>query len=99
MDRVEKAAADIEARGRVSIIPPLKHSGVVQAVKAVCTLMGSLETPEITEALSYFISTCENYQTQQSYTVCYNEITTHFIRLINLNNVTSDTIAWQLRRA
>lgn len=68
MDRVEKAAAEIENCGRANA-PSLKHSGVVQAVKAVCMLMGSLETPEITEALSFFVSTCESYPPQPSFPV------------------------------
>lgn len=73
IDKVEKAATDYETSGPSGHGKAcIKHSGVIQAVKAVCTLMGSLETPEITEALSFFMSTCENYPPQLSFPVSHN---------------------------
>lgn len=39
----------------------LKYSKVVQAVRAVCTFMGQLETQEISEALYSFVETCEKF--------------------------------------
>lgn len=70
IDKVEKAATDYETSGPSGHgTACIKHSGVIQAVKAVCMLMGSLETPEITEALSFFMSTCENYPPQLSFPV------------------------------
>jgi predicted neutral ceramidase superfamily lipid hydrolase len=39
-------------------MPPLQAKGVVQAVKAVCALMGNVETQEITEAVESFKSVC-----------------------------------------
>lgn len=50
-------------------VDSLKHSRVVQAVKAVCTFMGQIETQEISETLYSFKEVCEKLMdsSQNSY--------------------------------
>lgn len=45
----------------------LSCSGVVQAVKAICALLGSLDTVEITDAVECLKNVCANVQTVFSY--------------------------------
>lgn len=51
MERLETTARDNSS---------LQSNGVVQAIKAVCTLMGMVETPDITEVVDKLVSNC-NY--------------------------------------
>lgn len=59
MERVETAAQQLATTNQGSVLlPQLQPHGVVQAVKAVCALMGSIETIEITEAVDNFVNAC-----------------------------------------
>ncbi|XP_020281891.1 phosphatidylinositol 4-phosphate 3-kinase C2 domain-containing subunit beta isoform X3 [Pseudomyrmex gracilis] len=59
MERVESAAQQLATTNQGSVLlPQLQPHGVVQAVKAVCALMGSIETFEITEAIDNFVNAC-----------------------------------------
>ncbi|XP_054004897.1 phosphatidylinositol 4-phosphate 3-kinase C2 domain-containing subunit beta isoform X1 [Hylaeus anthracinus] len=59
MERVETAAIQLATTDHSSsLLPQLQPRGVVQAVKAVCALMGNIETFEITEAVDNFVNAC-----------------------------------------
>ncbi|XP_049937857.1 phosphatidylinositol 4-phosphate 3-kinase C2 domain-containing subunit alpha isoform X1 [Schistocerca serialis cubense] len=58
MERVHHAALQMAEKNNPSVMPSLQSKGVVQAVKAVCTYLGNIETQEITEALEGFKSAC-----------------------------------------
>ncbi|XP_072757955.1 phosphatidylinositol 4-phosphate 3-kinase C2 domain-containing subunit beta isoform X8 [Anoplolepis gracilipes] len=59
MERVESAALQLLNTNQGSVLlPQLQPHCVVQAVKAVCALMGSIETFEITEAVDNFVNAC-----------------------------------------
>ncbi|XP_044594663.1 phosphatidylinositol 4-phosphate 3-kinase C2 domain-containing subunit beta isoform X2 [Cotesia glomerata] len=59
MERVETAAIQLAAPNHSSsLLPQLQPRGVVQSVKAVCALMGNIETYEITEAVDNFVNAC-----------------------------------------
>ncbi|XP_071564109.1 phosphatidylinositol 4-phosphate 3-kinase C2 domain-containing subunit beta isoform X3 [Temnothorax nylanderi] len=59
MERVETAALQLATTNQGStLLPQLQPHGVVQAVKAVCALMGNIETFEITEAIDNFVNAC-----------------------------------------
>lgn len=59
MERVENAALQLVNTNQGSVLlPQLQPHCVVQAVKAVCALMGSIETFEITEAIDNFVNAC-----------------------------------------
>lgn len=59
MERVETAALQLATTNQGStLLPQLQPHGVVQAVKAVCALMGNIETFEITEAVDNFVNAC-----------------------------------------
>ncbi|XP_011297544.1 phosphatidylinositol 4-phosphate 3-kinase C2 domain-containing subunit beta isoform X2 [Fopius arisanus] len=59
MERVETAALQLATSNHSSsLLPQLQPRGVIQAVKAVCTLMGNIETCEITEAVDNFTNAC-----------------------------------------
>ncbi|XP_043267002.1 phosphatidylinositol 4-phosphate 3-kinase C2 domain-containing subunit beta isoform X2 [Venturia canescens] len=59
MERVETAALQLATTNHsASLLPQLQPRGVVQAVKAVCALMGNIETYEITEAVDNFVNAC-----------------------------------------
>jgi phosphatidylinositol-4-phosphate 3-kinase len=59
MERVENAALQLATMNHgSSLLPQLQPRGVVQAVKAVCALMGSIELFEITEAVDNFVNAC-----------------------------------------
>lgn len=59
MERVETAAIQLATTNHSStLLPQLQPRGVVQAVKAVSALMGSIETFEITEAVDNFVNAC-----------------------------------------
>ncbi|XP_015112954.1 phosphatidylinositol 4-phosphate 3-kinase C2 domain-containing subunit beta [Diachasma alloeum] len=59
MERVETAALQLATTNHSSsLLPQLQPRGVIQAVKAVCALMGNIETCEITEAVDNFTNAC-----------------------------------------
>lgn len=59
MERIENAAVQIATTNHgSSLLPQLQPRGVHQAVKAVCVLMGNIETYEITEAVDNFVNAC-----------------------------------------
>ena len=58
MERVQTAASQMCSHHVPGLMPQLQAKGVVQAVKAVCTLMGNVETQDITEAVEGFMSVC-----------------------------------------
>ncbi|XP_012237472.1 phosphatidylinositol 4-phosphate 3-kinase C2 domain-containing subunit beta isoform X1 [Bombus vosnesenskii] len=59
MERVETAAIHLATTNHgSSLLPQLQPRSVVQAVKAVCALMGNIETFEITEAVDNFVNAC-----------------------------------------
>ncbi|XP_033209286.1 phosphatidylinositol 4-phosphate 3-kinase C2 domain-containing subunit beta isoform X2 [Belonocnema kinseyi] len=59
LERVENAAVQLATTNQgSSLLPHLQPRGVVQTVKAVCALMGSIETYEITEAVDNFVNAC-----------------------------------------
>lgn len=59
MERVEIAALQLATTNQGStLLPQLQPHGVVQAIKAVCALMGNIETFEITEAVDNFVNAC-----------------------------------------
>ncbi|XP_046487205.1 phosphatidylinositol 4-phosphate 3-kinase C2 domain-containing subunit beta isoform X2 [Neodiprion pinetum] len=56
MERVETTALQMATTNHTSsLFPQFKPRGVVQAIKAVCALMGNVETVEITEAVDNFV--------------------------------------------
>lgn len=61
MERVETAAVQLASVNHgTSLLRQLQPQGVTQAVKAVCALMGCVETCEITEAVDNFVNaTCK----------------------------------------
>lgn len=61
IQKVEKAATDIDKSGLSNITPSLQSSAVIQSVKLVVKLMGTLETPEITEALNGLDRSCSRF--------------------------------------
>ena len=58
MERVLAAASQMGSKHTPGLMPQLQSKGVVQAVKAVCALMGNVETQDITEAVEGFKSVC-----------------------------------------
>lgn len=59
MERIETTAAQLATSNHgSSLLPQLQPRGVSQAVKAVCALMGNVETYEITEAVDNFVTAC-----------------------------------------
>ncbi|XP_058806071.1 phosphatidylinositol 4-phosphate 3-kinase C2 domain-containing subunit beta isoform X2 [Phymastichus coffea] len=59
MERVETTAAQLAiSNNGQSLLGQLQPRGVVQAVKAVCALMGNVETYEISEAVDNFVNAC-----------------------------------------
>ncbi|XP_051160561.1 phosphatidylinositol 4-phosphate 3-kinase C2 domain-containing subunit beta isoform X2 [Leptopilina boulardi] len=59
LERIENAAVQIATTNHgSSLLPQLQPRSVVQTVKAVCVLMGNIETYEITEAVDNFVNAC-----------------------------------------
>ncbi|PSN54649.1 hypothetical protein C0J52_01070 [Blattella germanica] len=58
MERVQAAASQMCGTNTPGLMPQLQSKGVLQAVKAVCALMGNVETQDITEAVEGFESVC-----------------------------------------
>jgi phosphatidylinositol-4-phosphate 3-kinase len=58
MERVQAAASQMCSHHVPGLMPQLQAKGVVQAVKAVCALMGNVETQDITVAVESFKSVC-----------------------------------------
>lgn len=56
MERLLTATQAVEASNRPGA--GLHFKGVWQAVKAVCALLGNVETLQLTEALEYLSSAC-----------------------------------------
>lgn len=57
MEKVEKAA--------IEGVWPLQSLGVKQAVKAICSLLGSIETLDISHAIDSFFNVCSQLQVSQ----------------------------------
>lgn len=55
------AAREICTNQNSSVMPSLQPRSVEQAIKAVCALMGHVETIEISEALSGFNNLCAQF--------------------------------------
>lgn len=72
IEKVQEAASRIPPRSHLSLEPPLRSMGVVQAVKAICTLMGNIETIEIAEAIEAFVSICHHHTPQLSVNIFLN---------------------------
>lgn len=51
----------MDKNGLSYVMPALQSSAVVQSVKLVVKLMGTLETPEITEALNGLEESCNRF--------------------------------------
>lgn len=65
LERIETAAIQLATSEHSSILlPQLQPRNVQQAVKAVCALMGNIETWEITEAVDNFVNACCQYLPQ-----------------------------------
>lgn len=58
MERVQAAARQMCGHHVPGLMPQLQAKCVVQAVKAVCALMGNVETQDITESVESFESVC-----------------------------------------
>jgi phosphatidylinositol-4-phosphate 3-kinase len=58
MERVQAAASQMCGQHIPGLMPQLQARGVVQAVKAICALMGNVETQDITESVESFESVC-----------------------------------------
>jgi hypothetical protein len=61
MERVQAAASQMCGHHIPGLMPQLQAKGVVQAVKAVCALMGNVETQDITESVESFESVCVQF--------------------------------------
>lgn len=65
MERIETAAIKLTTSDNSStLLPQLQPRGVQQSVKAVCALMGNIETWEITETVDNFVNACCQYLPQ-----------------------------------
>jgi phosphatidylinositol-4-phosphate 3-kinase len=58
MERVLAAASQMSGHHIPGLMPQLQAKGVVQAVKAVCALMGNVEIQDITESVESFEAVC-----------------------------------------
>lgn len=58
MEKVQTAASQMCGQHVPGLMPQLQAKGVVQAVKAICALMGNVETQDITESVESFESVC-----------------------------------------
>ncbi|CAG2055429.1 unnamed protein product, partial [Timema podura] len=67
MERVVNAASEMSGRGNSNIMPSLQPERVGQAVKAICALMGNVETMDITEAVEGFKTACLQFTTPVIY--------------------------------
>lgn len=62
MQKLEKTAMEIDKNNEKSFATTaLKSSKIIQSVKLVVTLMGTLETPDITDALDSLEKTCSRF--------------------------------------
>lgn len=61
IDKLESAVDGAPSAGRSSVV---SCSGVVQAVKAICALLGSIDTLEIARCIGDLKRTCEEAQTK-----------------------------------
>lgn len=61
LETIEKEMERIERSVSILDRESLKHHRVVQAVRAVCTFMGQIETQEISESLYCFVEVCEKF--------------------------------------
>lgn len=73
MEKVEKSAIDK--------VWPLQSLGVKQAVKAISSLLGSIETLDMSHALDIFVNACSQLQVSH---VCFNNFYIVIIILIDL---------------
>jgi phosphatidylinositol-4-phosphate 3-kinase len=65
IDRLESSADNVNPHVVLSC------SGVVQGVKAICALLGSIDTLEVTAAIEELRHVCTNGQSAYSYRVSY----------------------------
>lgn len=66
IDKIKKAALDFVQNDNPHQITLIQPSGVIQSIKAVVKLMGSLETVEITEAIQTLKETCNKFLPNQA---------------------------------
>ncbi|KAF2883089.1 hypothetical protein ILUMI_23081 [Ignelater luminosus] len=66
MEKLEQAALQIEKNTSPSFMPQLQPSGVVQSVKLVVKLLGTVETVDISEALDGLKDCCQKFLPQNS---------------------------------
>lgn len=59
--RIETVAEDMEKSGSSYILPQLQPSGIIQSIKLVVKLMGSLETQEITDSINSLKELCNAF--------------------------------------
>ncbi|XP_069687221.1 phosphatidylinositol 4-phosphate 3-kinase C2 domain-containing subunit beta isoform X3 [Periplaneta americana] len=58
MEKVQVAASQMCGQHIPGLMPQLQSKGVVQAVKAICALMGNVETQDITDSVEGFEGVC-----------------------------------------
>lgn len=66
VEKLEQAALQIEKNTSPSFMPQLQPSGVVQSVKLVVKLLGTVETLDISEALDGLKDCCQKFLPQSS---------------------------------
>lgn len=61
MEKIVKMAEEMEKNDSPQLISSIQPSGVIQSVKLVVKLMGTLETQEISEAIQGFKDACGKF--------------------------------------
>ncbi|KAK4883151.1 hypothetical protein RN001_006470 [Aquatica leii] len=61
MEKLQQAAAQIDKNNTPNTMPLLQPSGVIQSIKLVVKLLGTVETLDITEALDYLNECCQRF--------------------------------------
>lgn len=65
MDKLGNAAEQFEKNTNPSYMPPLQPSGVIQSIKLVVKLLGTIETLELSDALEGLKETCHKFINNQ----------------------------------
>uniref|UniRef100_A0A1Y1L4Z2 Uncharacterized protein n=1 Tax=Photinus pyralis TaxID=7054 RepID=A0A1Y1L4Z2_PHOPY len=68
MEKIEQTAVQIEKPTNSSFIPQLQPSGVIQSIKLVVKLLGTVETLDISEALDNLKECCQKFAPQVNQT-------------------------------
>ncbi|KAF5287684.1 hypothetical protein FQA39_LY15784 [Lamprigera yunnana] len=66
MEKLEQAAIQIDKSTNPNSIPLLQPSGVIQSIKLVVKLLGTVETVDITEALESLTECCQRFIPQSN---------------------------------